>query len=345
MHGLACRPTHRRAKLPSPMLLPRKSSTAARLLRFLRLFPTALAICASSGETRLTAQNAVHAMAAQSSERGCKHTFDAAGPQLLHTASCGTHLHSGGHRVHTGWGHHDGQRAVREGQARGGRGSRLGRPVFYLKLLRKDMPYRPDQMLPGLKSPLPTTESDFESLRSFAKEFFVFPATSGEGRIKARAGRCECRSGHPAEWPCGPRKPCQADSAADHLHADTRALSMDGRGAGPTLPPIRHLKSPGKPGRSPRRASSAVKGPALSSSWLDGAPSGSLPPIGRGAVRPASRDTDAAPPSTEGDTGGGETLRPGPDIRGENSSATSLQQLLSDVAQRARQPIAQKFNR
>lgn len=127
---------------------------------------------------------------------------------------------------------------------------------------------------------------------------------------------------------------------------------MDGRGAGPMLPPIRHLKSPGTPGRSPRRASSAVKGPALSSSWLEGAPapghhsnaSGSLPPIGRG-VRPASRYKNAAPPGTEGDTGGGETLRPGPGIRGENSSATSLQQLLSEVAQRARQPIAQKFNR
>ncbi len=144
-----------------------------------------------------------------------------------------------------------------------------------------------------------------------------------------------------------------ADTAwAGHACADRRALRMDGRGTGPTLPPIGHPRSPGTPGRSSRRASSAVKGPGSTSPWRDGAhspghashaPAPELPPIGS-AVRPAPRGHYAALPSPRCEIQGGDAALSGPG-RGVHSATGSVQQMLSEVARTAKQPIEQKFNR
>ena len=128
---------------------------------------------------------------------------------------------------------------------------------------------------------------------------------------------------------------------------------MDARSNGPTLPPIGHPGSPGTPGRSSRRASSAAKGPGSPSPWRDGVPSPGhasqapaleLPPIGS-AVRPALRGHDAASPSAGGERRGGEAALSGPGGRGVHGATRSVQQMLSEVARTARQPIEQKLNR
>ena len=120
---------------------------------------------------------------------------------------------------------------------------------------------------------------------------------------------------------------------------------MDGRGTGPTLPPIGHPKSPGTPGRSSRRASPAVKGPGLSSPGHPlRPPAPELPPISS-AVRSAPRGNDDAPPSAGGEMRGGEAALAVPGSRGVHSATGSVQQMLTQVAWTARKPIEQKFNR